>query len=106
MTEEDKLKNSIGCGSVIMLGLIVVVLLSLVGAIFPMEILPYPREILLAIAIVGAVALVVAIAMWRGKRKDKIQEANDQADKMLREQLHTLGDKDDAAHKLAEKYKE
>jgi len=64
MTEEEKLNKSPGCGSLIMLGLIGIVMLSLVGLIFPGDILPYPNEILIGILIISAIALVVAIFMW------------------------------------------
>ena len=104
MTEEDKLRQSPGCGSFIMMGLIGIVLLSLVGLIFPADILPYPNEILIGILVISAIALIVSICMWRGRVKDKQKEEDDKADKLLRDGFETLGDKDDEASRLAEKY--
>ena len=104
MTEEEKLKKAPGCGSIIMLGLILIVLLSLVGLIFPGDILPYPNEVLIVILVIAAIALVVTIFMWRGKKKDKRKEEDDKADELLRKGFDTLGDQDDEAAKLAEKY--
>ena len=106
MTEEEKLKQSFGCGSLIMLGLIGVVILSLVGLIFPTDILPYPNEILIGILVIGLVALIIAILMWRSRVRDMKKEADDKADNLLRQRFETLGEQDDAAVKLAEKYKE
>jgi len=105
MTEEQKLKQSLGCGGIIMLGLIVIVILSLLGIIFPTDILPYPTEIMIGILVVAAIALIIAICMWRSKSKDKKQEHNDKADNLLRQGFEKLGD-DDEALKLAEEYKE
>ena len=104
MTEEEKLRQSPGCGSLIMLGLIGVVILSLVGLIFPSDILPYPNEILIGILVVAAIALIIAICMWRSRVKDRQKEEDDKADNLLRKGFETLGDKDDEASKLAEKY--
>ena len=104
MTEEDKLRQSFGCGGLIMLGLIGIVILSLVGLIFPMDILPYPNEILIGIFIIAAIALIITICMWRGRIKDKKKEQDDKADNVLRQHLKTLGDQDDRANKLAQKY--
>jgi len=104
MTEEEKLRQSPGCGSLIMLGLIGIVLLSLVGLIFPGDILPYPNEILIGILVIATIALVIAIFMWRGRVKDRQKEEDDKADKLLRDGFETLGDKDDEASRLAEKY--
>jgi len=87
-----------------MLGLIAIVLLSLVGLIFPGDILPYPNEILIGILVVAAIALVVTFFMWRGRVKDKQKEADDKADELLRKGFETFGDVDDEAAKLAEKY--
>ena len=104
MTEEEKLKQSPGCGSLIMLGLIGIVILSLVGLIFPVDILPYPNEILIGILVVAVIALVVAVFMWRGRVKDRQKEADDKADELLRQGFETLGEQDDEAARLAEKY--
>jgi len=104
MTEEEKLKQSPGCGSLIMLGLIVIVILSLVGLIFPVDILPYPNEILIGILTVAAIALIIAFCMWRSRLRDRKKEADDKADNFLRQHHETLSDKDDEAVKLAEKY--
>jgi len=106
MTEEERLNRSPGCGHLIMLGLIGIVILSLVGLIFPVDILPYPSSILIGVLVISVIALVVAVFMWRSKAKDIKQEADNKADNMLRHQLETLGDKDDEATKLAEKYKQ
>ena len=106
MTEEEKLKQSPGCGSLIMLGLIGIVILSLVGLIFPGDILPYPNEILIGVLVVAAVALIITICMWRSRVKDRQKEADDKADNLLRQGFETLGEQDDEATKLAEKYKE
>jgi len=106
MTEEEKLKQSFGCGGLIMLGLIGIVILSLVGLIFPTDILPYPNEILIGILVVAAIALIIAIGMWRSRVKDRKKEADDKADNLLRQRFETLGEQDDEAAKLAEKYKE
>jgi len=105
MTEEQKLKQSPGCGSAIILGLVAIVLLSLVGLIFPADILPYPNEILIGILIAAAIALVVAIRMWRSKKKDIQHEEDNKAENMLRHRIETLSHHDDKAVKLAEKYK-
>ena len=104
MTEEEKLKQSPGCGSLIILGLIGIVILSLVGLIFPVVILPYPNEILIGVLVIAAIALIVATCMWRSRAKDKKKEEDDKADNMLRQRLETLGEQDDKAIKLAEKY--
>ena len=104
MTEEDKLKQSPGCGGLIILGLIVIVILSLVGLIFPGDILPYPSEILIGILVISAIALIISVCMWRSRVKDRKQEENDKADQLLRRGFETLGDKDDEAARLAEKY--
>ena len=106
MTEEEKLKQAPGCGTLLMLGLVGIVILSLVGLIFPVDILPYPNELLIGILAIAAIALVVTVFMWRGKVKDKQKEANDKADNMLRQRLETLSQQDDEAFKLAEKYKD
>jgi len=106
MTEEEKLKQSPGCGGLIMLGLIAIVILSLVGVIFPIDILPYPNSILIGVAVVAAIALIIAICMWRARVKDRQKEADDRADNLLRQGFETLGDMDDEAIKLAEKYNE
>ena len=104
MTEEEKLKKAPGCGSIIALGLIVIMILALVGLIFPWDILPYPSEILIGILVVAAIALIITICMWRSKVKDRQKEADDKADELLRKGFETFGDKDDEAAKLAEKY--
>ena len=104
MTEEQKLKQSLGCGSFIMLGLIAIVILSLVGIIFPGDILPYPNEILIGVLVVATIALIVAIGMWRGRVKDRKKEEDDKADELLRKGFETLGGKDDEASRLAEQY--
>jgi len=104
MTEEEKLRQSPGCGSLIVLGLIGIVILSLVGLIFPVDILPYPNEILIGILVIAAIALIIAICMWRSRVKDRQKEEDDKADNLLRKGFETLGDKDDEASKLAEKY--
>ncbi|MCL2528443.1 MAG: hypothetical protein FWE42_08485 [Defluviitaleaceae bacterium] len=105
MTEEDKLKQSIGCGGFIMLGLIGIVILSLVGLIFPGDLLPYPNEILIGVLVVAAIALAITFFMWRSRVKDRQKEENDKADNVLRQRLDTLSQQDDEAIKLAEKYK-
>jgi Na+/melibiose symporter-like transporter len=104
MTEEEKLRKSPGCGGIIGLGLIAIILLSLVGLIFPGDILPYPNEILIGILVVAAIALVITIVMWRSRVKDKQKEEDDKADALLRKGFDTLGDKDDEAARLAEQY--
>ena len=104
MTEEEKLKKSPGCGSIIALGLVVIMILSLVGLIFPGDILPYPSEILIGILVIAAIALIITICMWRSKVKDRKKEDDDKADALLRKGFETLGDKDDEAARLAEKY--
>jgi len=104
MTEEEKLKKSPGCGGIIALGLVVIMILSLVGLIFPGDILPYPNEILIGILVIAAIALVVTVFIWRGKVKDRKKEEEDKADELLRKGFDTLGDKDDEAARLAEKY--
>ena len=106
MTEEEKLRQSPGCGSLIMLGLIGIVILSLVGLIFPVDILPYPNEILIGILVIAAIALVITFFMWRSKVKDRQKAEDDKADNLLRQRFETLGHKDDEASKLAEKYKD
>lgn len=87
-------------------GLIVIVLLSLVGIIFPVELLPYPTEVLVGILVVAAIALVVSIGMWRGRVADRRKADEEAAEKLLRTGLNTLGHQDDAAEKLAQKYEE
>ena len=104
MTEEEKLKKAPGCGSVIVLGLVVIMILSLVGLIFPGDVLPYPNEILIGVLVVAAIALIVTICIWRSKMKDKQKAEDDKADELLRKGFETLGDKDDEATKLAEMY--
>ena len=104
MTEEEKLKRSPGCGGIIALGLIVIVILALVGLIFPGDLLPYPSEILIGILVIAAIALIIVICMWRSKVRDKRKEEDDKADELLRKGFETLGDKDDEAARLAEKY--
>jgi len=104
MTEEDKLRQAPGCGSFITGGLILIVLASLVGLIFPVDILPYPSEILIGILVIASISLVVAILMWRSRIKDRQKAEDDKADALLRKGFKTLGDKDDEASKLAEKY--
>lgn len=104
MTEEEKLKRAPGCGSLIALGLIVIMILSLVGLIFPGDILPYPSEILIGILVIAAIGLIITICMWRSRVKDRKKEEDDKADKLLRKGFDTLGDKDDEAARLAEKY--
>ena len=104
MTEEEKLKRSPGCGGIIALGLVVIVILALVGLIFPGDILPYPSEILIGGLVIAAIALIITICMWRSRVKDKKKEDDDKADELLRKGFETLGDKDDEAAKLAEKY--
>jgi len=106
MTEEEKLNRASGCGSFIMIGLIGIVILSLVGLIFPVDIMPDSNVILIVVLVSAVIALVIAILMWRRKVKDQQQEEDDKADNMLRQHFETLGDKDDAATKLAEKYKD
>jgi len=106
MTEEEKLNQSPGCGGLIVLGLIGIVLLSLVGLIFPGDILPYPNEIIIGILVVATISLIVAIRMWRTRVKDRKKAEDDKADNLLRGTLETLGQKDDEALKLAEKYRD
>jgi len=104
MTEEDKLKNAPGCGTLIMGGIIIIIILSLVGIIFPDDVLPYPTEILVAVLIVAVVALIVGIFMLRRKKKDDQDEMDNKADEILRTGLKTMGDADDEASKLAQQY--
>ena len=104
MTEEEKLKRSPGCGGIIALGLIVIVILALVGLIFPGDILLYPSEILIGILVVAITALIITICMWRSRVKDRKKEDDDKTDELLRKGFETLGDKDDEASRLAEKY--
>jgi len=104
MTEEQQLKSAPGCGTFIMGGLIIIILLSLAGIIFPIEILPYPRTVLIGISVICAIALVVAFFMRRAHKRDMQKEADDRADQLLRQGFDTLGDMDSEAHKLAEKY--
>jgi len=104
MTEEQKLRSAPGCGTFIMGGLIIIVLLSLVGIIFPVEILPYPRTVLISILAISAIALGLAFFMRRAHKRDMQKEADDKADQLLRQGFDTLGDMDSEAHKLAEKY--
>ena len=106
MTEEQQLKSAPGCGTFIIIGLIVIVLLSLAGIIFPIEILPYPTVILVGVLIIAAIALIIAFFIRRAHLKDLKKEADDKADQLLRQGFETLGDMDDEAHKLAEKYKD
>jgi len=106
MTEEQKLKQAPGCGTFIMFGLIIIVLLSLVGLIFPGDLLPYPNQVLAAVLAVSAIALIIAFFMWRSRVRDAKKEEDDKADNMLRQGFDTLGHIDDEATKLAEKYKE
>jgi len=106
MTEEDKLRKAPGCGSVIMGGLILIVLASLVGLIFPVDILPYPSEMLVGILVISSIALIVTIFMWRSRVKDRKKAEDDKADALLRRGFKTLGDKDDKAFKLADKYRD
>ena len=106
MTEEQQLRSAPGCGTFIMLGLIAIVLLSLVGIIFPVEILPYPRPVLIGVMAVSAVALVIAFLMRRAHKRDMQKEADDKADQMLRKGFDSLGNIDSDAHKLADKYKD
>jgi len=106
MNEEQQLRSAPGCGTFIMLGLIAIVLLSLVGIIFPVEILPYPRPVLTGIMAVSAVALVIAFLIRRAHKRDMQQEADDRADQLLRKGFDTMGDMDSEAHKLAKKYKD
>ena len=106
MTEEEKLKNAPGCGTFIMLGLIGIVLLSLVGIIFPVEILPYPDEILIVVLVIAVIAIIITALMLRSKARDRKKEADDAADELLRKGFETLGDKDDEASKLAKLYEE
>ena len=104
MTEEEKLNKLPGCGSIIALGLIVIMILSLIGLIFPGDILPYPSEILVGILIVATIVLVIAIVMWRSRVRDRKKEEDDKMDELLRKGFETIGDKDDEATRLAEKY--
>ena len=104
MTEEERLKRAPGCGGFIMLGLIVIVLLSMVGLIFPMDVLPYPNEVLAGILVAAFIALVVTFFMLRGRAKDRKKEEDDKADALLRKGFETLGDEDDEAARLAEQY--
>ena len=106
MTEEERLNRAPGCGSIIMLGLIGIVILSLFGAIFPVDILPYPSSVLFVIAGLAAVASVVAFFIQRGKKIDAQKEEDDRADRLMRKGFETLGEKDDEAARLAEKYKD
>jgi len=106
MTEEDRLRSAPGCGGFIMMGLIIIVLLSLLGIIFPTDILPYPREILAGVLIIAAIALVVALCMWRGKVKERREAENKRADDLLRKGFDTLGDKHDEAARLAKLYQD
>lgn len=106
MNEEQQLRFAPGCGTFILLGLIAIVLLSLVGIIFPVEILPYPRPVLIVIMAVSVVALVIAFLMRRAHKRDMQKEFDDRADQLLRQGFDTLGDIDSEAHKLAEKYKD
>ena len=104
MTEEEKLRSAPGCGSFIMLGLIGIVLLSLVGIIFPLDILPYPRSVLIGILIAAAVALGIFILIRRGDKREGQQAKDDHADQILRQTHHTLGHGDDEATRLAQEY--
>ena len=106
MNEEQQLRTAPGCGTFIMLGLTAIVLLSLVGIIFPVEILPYPRPVLIGIMAVAAVALVIAFLMGRTHKRDMQEESDNRADQLLRQGFDTLSDVDSEAHKLAEKYKD
>ena len=91
MSEEQRLKSAPGCGTFIMFGLIAILLLSLVGAIFPIEILPYPRSVLIGIAVVSGIALVIAFLMRRANKRDLQQEKDDSADQLLRQGFEMLG---------------
>jgi uncharacterized membrane protein YuzA (DUF378 family) len=104
MTEEEKLRRSPGCGGAIAIGLIAIILLSLVGIIFPGDILPYPNEILLVVIGVAVVALIITILMWRSRVRDRKKEEDDIADNLLRKGFETMGDKDDEASRLAQQY--
>jgi len=106
MSEEQQLRSAPGCGTFIMGGLIAIVLLSLVGIIFPVEILPYPRSVLIGIMAVSAVALVIAFLMRRANKQDMQKEADDRADQLLHRGFDTIESTDSEAHKLAEQYKE
>jgi len=106
MNEEQQLRSAPGCGTFIMLGLIAIVLLSLVGIIFPLEILPYPRSVLIGVMAVAAVALVITFFMRRAQKRDMQEEANDRADTLLHKGFDKLGQIDSEAHKLAEQYKD
>jgi len=107
MNEEQQLRSAPGCGTFIMLGLIAIVLLSLVGIIFPVEILPYPRSVLIGVMAVSAVTLVIAFFMRRAHKRDMQKEADDRADQLLRQGFESLGDiMDSEAHKLAKKYED
>jgi len=106
MNEEQQLRSAPGCGTFIMLGLIAIALLSLVGIIFPLEILPYPRTVLAGVMAVAAVALVIAFLMRRAHKRDMQKESDDRAEQLLRKGFDTIGDMDSEAHKLAQKYKD
>ena len=106
MTEEQKLKQAPGCGSFIMFGLVIIVLLSLAGLVFPVDILPYPNEILIGVLAISAIALIIAFFMRRSRVRDKQKEEDDKADNLLRQGFETLGDIDDEARKLAKKYED
>jgi len=104
MTEEDRLQQLPGCGWVIVLGLIIIVILSLVGLIFPLDLLPYPNEMLIGIIIISTIALVIVFFVWRSKKREQREEANERADALLRQGFETLQDKHDEAARLAVKY--
>jgi len=104
MTEEEKLRKSPGCGGIIALGLIVIMILALVGLLFPGDILPYPSEILIGVLVIAVIALIITIGMWRSRVKDRKKEEDDKADELLRKGFETLGGKDDEASRLAEQY--
>jgi len=104
MTEEQQLRSAPGCGTFIMGGLIIIVLLSLMGIIFPIEILPDSRAVLIGVLVISTIALIIAFFMRRAHKRDMQKEANDRADQLLRQGFDTLGDMDSEAHKLAEKY--
>jgi len=106
MNEEQQLRSLPGCGTFIMLGLTAIVLLSLVGIIFPVEILPYPRPVLIGIMVAAAISLVIAFLMRRAHKRDMQEESDNRADQLLRKGFETLESVDSEAHKLAQKYQD
>jgi len=106
MTEEERLNRAPGCGTFIMAGLVGIVLLALVGIIFPGDLLPYPTEILVGILVAAVIALCVAFFMWRGRVRDRKKAEEEQADALLRKGFDTWGDVDDEAARLADLYKD